>query len=51
MTDPNYDRHVLQAVLRIKQIESTRVLLKGHFSKVAKEYHVKVTDLKEAYNS
>ena len=46
-----YDVHVKQAVRRIRTIESERLLLKGHFSKVAKEYHVKVTDLKKAYNA
>lgn len=44
-----YKVHVKQALRRIKSIESERALLKGHFSKVAKEYHVRVTDLKNAY--
>lgn len=44
-----YDTHVEQALRKIKRIESERTLLKGHFSKVAKEYHVKVTDLKARY--
>ena len=44
-----YDTHVKQAVRRIKTIESERLLLKGHFSKVAKEYGVKVRDLTKAY--
>ena len=43
------DTHLTQAVRQIKRIESERTLLKGHFSKVAKDYHVKVTDLKKAY--
>lgn len=42
--------HVAQALRKIKRIESERVLLKGHFSKVAKEYHVTVTELKKAYS-
>lgn len=43
--------HLEQALRQIKRIERERVLLKGHFSKVAKQYHVKVTDLKKAYNA
>ena len=38
-----------QALRKIKQIEHERILLKGHFSKVAKEYGVKVTDLKREW--
>lgn len=45
------DVHLKQALRQIKRIESERTLLKGHFSKVAKDYHVKVTDLKNAYNA
>ena len=41
--------HLKQALLRIKQIEAERLLLKGHFSKVAKEYRVSVRDLIKAY--
>ena len=41
--------HLAQALRQIKRIESERVLLKGHFSKVAKQYHVSVKDLKKAY--
>ena len=48
MTD-DYARHLTQAVRQIKRIESERTLLKGHFSKVAKQYYVKVTDLKTEY--
>ncbi len=54
MSDLNatiYRVHVKQALRKIKSIESERTLLKGHFSKVAKQYHVKVTDLKNAYAS
>ena len=43
--------HLEQALRQIKRIEQERTLLKGHFSKVAKQYHVKVTDLKNAYNA
>lgn len=43
--------HLKQALRKIKQIELERTLLKGHFSKVAKEYHIKVTDLKNAYKA
>lgn len=46
-----YTVHLEQAVRRIKRLETERTLLKGHFSKIAKEYHVKVTDLKKAYNN
>jgi hypothetical protein len=42
--------HLEQALRQIKRIEQGRTLLKGHFSKVAKEYHVKVADLKNAYS-
>lgn len=45
-----YDVHLEQALRKIKRIKSERTLLKGHFSKVAKEYYIKVTDLKDAYN-
>lgn len=45
----DYTRHLDQAIRAIKRIESERTLLKGHFSKVAKEYHVKVVDLKSEY--
>lgn len=44
-----YDVHIKQALRKIKQIEAERDLLKGHFSKVAKQYYIKVTDLKKAY--
>jgi len=41
--------HLQQALRKIKQIERDKTLLKGHFSLVAKQYHVTVTDLKRAY--
>ncbi len=41
--------HLEQALRQIKRIESERTLLKGHFSKVAKQYGVTVTALKQAY--
>lgn len=43
--------HLEQALRQIKCIESERTLLKGHFSKVAKEYHIKVIDLRKAYDA
>jgi hypothetical protein len=46
-----YSIHLEQALRQIKRIESERTLLKGHFSKIAKDYHIKVTDLKGAYNA
>lgn len=49
--DETYTRHLAQAVRRIRQIKSERILLKGHFSKVAKEYGVKVKDLTNAYST
>lgn len=49
MTD-DYKRHLGQALRKLKSIESERTLLKGHFSLVAKQYHIKVTDLKNEYN-
>lgn len=41
--------HLEQALRQIKRIESERTLLNGHFSKVAKQYGVKVKDLKKEY--
>lgn len=46
-----YSVHVKQALRKIKRIESEGTLLKGHFSKIAKEYHIKVSDLKKAYEA
>lgn len=46
-----YRVHLKQALRKIKAIEDTKTLLNGHFSKVAKEYYVKVADLKKAYNA
>jgi hypothetical protein len=48
--DSAYNTHLQQALRQIKRIEQERTLLKGHFSKVAKQYYVKVTDLKQLYN-
>ena len=39
------------ALIDLRNIESSRTLLNGHFSLVAKRHGVKVTDLKKAYNS
>ncbi len=35
--------------LVVKRLESERTLLKGHFSLIAKRYHVTVKELKKAY--
>lgn len=42
--------HLEQALRQIRRIERERTLLNGHFSKVAKEYHVSVKELRKAYN-
>lgn len=41
--------HLKQALQQIKRIESERTLLKGHFSKIAKQYGVSVTELKKEW--
>lgn len=41
--------HLDQALRALKRLESERTLLKGHFSLIAKRYHVTVTELKKAY--
>jgi hypothetical protein len=43
--------HLKQALRKIKQIEAECTLLKGHFSTVAKQYHITVTELKKAYQA
>lgn len=42
---------LMYALRRLHQIERDRELLKGHFSKVAKEYHISARQLKKAYES
>ncbi len=41
--------HLTQALRALKRLESERTLLKGHFSLIAKRYHVTVKELKKAY--
>ena len=48
MTMTNEQRIKL-ALIRLRHISETRELLHGHFSKVAKEYGVKVKELKKAH--
>ena len=48
MTMTNEQRIKL-ALIRLRHISETRELLNGHFSKVAKEYGVKVKELKKAH--
>lgn len=45
-----YRVHIKQALRQILRIERERKLLNGHFGKIAKEYSVKVMDLREAYD-
>lgn len=45
-----YRVHIKQALRQILRIERERILLNGHFSKTAKQYSVKVADLRDAYN-
>ena len=44
-----YEQRTKLALLKIQQIGRERELLNGHFSKIAKQYSVKVKDLKKAY--
>lgn len=43
------EQRIKLALIRLRHISETRELLNGHFSKVAKQYNVKVKDLKKAY--
>lgn len=43
--------HLEQALRQIKRIEQERTLLNGHFSKVAKDYHVSAKALRAAYKA
>lgn len=44
-----YEINLNQALRRLLSIEKERILLKGHFPTIAKQYHVKVKDLKALY--